>query len=871
MNRMPFFLSPCQPAPPSQNKAGGLGHRARLLLACITLAMAVLTLILSPRTAQAQQDTTGLGLRLNQSITSVTNLSAITSAQLVNMDYGSATSSLQLDTVTSAVNKTSDPRITAQTQSYGDGIYTIAQIEAAAKAALLPQQTALISRIRTAAAAARVAGAVWVFNQTVRPLGSASGASRPMKVTWYIILSPSGRVITADPEVVEEDPTLVYLVYYSKAVGRSIPASYAWADAGMLKWQLRRYDGSPVTGWTTVDTSGAYDSPEGDSEAGPRCVATAPTVSGCAAGQPSARSLMDQTASRKAIIDYVRAVEVAFSETSAGLTPNIQIAFDVRLYTRISCTSGSYRCAGSVGYTVVETIDRYTMTDTQALPNKLNSTRGLNSSRPAASFDVSLGVSDKPAVVEPFVISPFDTPLELVAKTDMPGVVRMATMQVQTPPTAGEFTCPSGSQTVGDQCVTTLTSAANVTYTCPNGSPPNGSTCSGTTTTAATPTTTYSCLNGGTRSGTTCTIASTSYAATATTTYSCPGGGSVSGSTCNLPGTSYAATPTTTYSCPSGGTRSGSTCTVTTTSAPTTGNPSASASTGDTYVGSGTPGLISFGSIGDNYWGGGQHDRTMTVNIPNPASVSEFKLIRAQFDDWVSLRVNGTWIGTAPYPGDRLELVTQQEQDCNSENGICTSYTVNKVRYGANAYGWPELGRSWDMAFDIDLRPYLVAGNNAIQVRTIVGGWGEMWLQFRASVNTCPGGGSLVGGLCVSSSSYPATPSTTYSCPGGGSVSGSTCNLPGTSYAATPTTTYSCPSGGTRSGSTCTVAASTYSATPTTTYSCSSGNLSGSSCVSTFTTSATPHYSCSAGSLSGASCISQSTSAATWTPLVCPD
>ncbi|MBD8051086.1 hypothetical protein [Limnohabitans radicicola] len=869
MNRMPFLLSSRYPASPSQATAWGLGHRARVLLACITMAMAVLTLILSPRTAQAQQDTTGLGLRLNQSITSVTDLSAITSAQLVNMDYGSATSSLQMDTVTSAVNKTSDPRITAQTQSYGDGIYTIAQIEAAAKAALLPQQTTLISRIRTAAAAARVAGAVWVFNQTVRPLGSGSGASRPMKVTWYIILSPSGRVLTADPEVVEEDPTLVYLVYYSKAVGRSIPASYAWADAGMLKWQLRRYDGSPVTGWTTVYTSGAYDSPEGDSEAGPRCVATAPTVSGCAAGQPSARSLMDQTASRKAIIDYVRAVEVAFSETSAGLTPNIQIAFDVRLYTRISCTSGSYRCAGSIGYTVVETIDRYTMTDTQALPTKLNSTRGLNSSRPAASFDVSLGVSEKPSAVEPFVVSPFDTPLELVAKTDMPGVVRMATMQVQTPPTAGEYTCLNGGQVVGDRCVTTTSTAANVTYTCANSSPPNGSSCSSTTTTAATPTTTYACLNGGTRNGTTCTIASTSYPATPTTTYSCLNGGLLSGSTCTQPGSSYAATPTTTYSCLNGGTRSGSTCTVTTTYAPSTGNPSASASTGDTVVGSGTPGLITFGSIGDNYWGAGQYDRTMTVHIPNPASVSEFRLIRAQFDDWVSLRVNGTWIGTAPYPGDRLELVDQEVETCGE---TCFTYIVNKVRYGANEYGWPELGRSWDMAFDIDLRPYLVAGNNAIQVRTIVGGRGEMWLQFRASINTCQSGGSLVGGLCVSSTSYPATPTTTYSCLNGGLLSGSTCTQPGSSYAATPTTTYTCLNGGTRSGSTCAVAASTYSATPTTTYTClNGGTLSGSSCVSTLTTAATPNYSCSAGILSGSSCIAQSTSAATWAPLICPD
>jgi len=479
-----------------------------VLWACVVLGLAC-------GNAIAQQDTFSLGLRLTQSVTDVSNPASSSTAAIVQMAYGDAAQSAS-DKVLTTLTGGSDPRILATTQAYGDGLYTIAQIESAAKASLLPQQSTLLTKIRTATANARVAGAVWMLAQTVRPLG----ATRPMKLSWYLMLAPGGRLLTSEPIVTEEDPTVVYMVYYSKAVGRSLPASYAWSDAGLIKWQLRRYDGTPVTGWSTVDVGGAYDAPDSDSELGPFCAATAQTLGSCIQGYPSARSLMDANASRKSVIDYVRAVDVSYSPTANGeSTPDIKISFDTRVYTRSTCSGGTYRCAGEIGYTVVEKIDRYTMSDSDSLPTKLNSIAGLNSSRPLKSFDVTVSVSDKPAELDPFVIDPFEVTPVLVSTTDMPGIVNLASMSVVIPPATGDYVCPPGMSPQGTQCISTTVSQANVNYTCSSGDL-NGSQCESNSSDPASASTSYNCSSGD-LIGTDCV---TITPAEANTSYNCSSG-----------------------------------------------------------------------------------------------------------------------------------------------------------------------------------------------------------------------------------------------------------------------------------------------------------------------------------------------------------
>jgi hypothetical protein len=812
---------------------------------------------LSPASALAQQDTFSLGLRLTQSVSDINNPTSTTGASLAQMVYGDA-AKLSSDQVLTTLTGNSDPRILAQTQSFGNGTVSITQIEASAKSLLIPQQNTLLTQMRSAAVAARVSGVVWIFAQTVRPLGSA----RNMKLSWYLLIAPGGRVITSNPKVIEEDPTVVYMIYYSKAVGRSLPASYAWADGGLIKWQLRRYDGTPVTSWATVDVGGAYDAPESDSELGPYCAATAETLGSCTQGFITARSLMSANASRKSVIDYVRAVNVSYNPSTNGeSTPDVKISYDTRVYTRTTCTVGTYRCAGSIGYTVVETLDRYTMADTDNLPQKVNSLTGLNSSRPAQTFDVSVSVSDKPAVVDPYVIDPFDAPLALVSTAMMPGIVHLAAMSVVIPPTNGDYICPAGTSLQGTLCVSTSVTPATVNYSCSSGtlsgsqcvssssSPATatasyscssgtlvGSSCIITSSTPATPSTSYSCSSG-TLSGASC-ITTSSTPATASSGYSCSSG-TLSGSSC-ITTSSSAATPTTTYSC-SSGTLSGSSCSTTSSA------PASSSQTTNYTCNSGTLNGTSCVTTTSTPANATYTCTSGTLNGSNNCTYS---------NTYQEPNANCA-------PGDTLLF-----RYGISGAGICMHYVTTGA---TTTYSCPTGTLNNNNCVSTSSSPASASTTTTYSCSSgTLSGSSCITTSSSAATATTSyscSSGTLIGNTCYSTSSSPATYSSSYSC-SSGTLSGSSC-ITTSSSPASGTTAYSCSSG-TLSGSSCIQSSST-PATSTVNYTCSSGTLSGTSCITTSSSPATVGYSCTSGSLSGSNCVITNTAPATWVPMTCPD
>lgn len=168
---------------------------------------------------------------------------------------------------------------------------------------------------------------------------------------------------------------------------------------------------------------------------------------------------------------------------------------------------------------------------------------------------------------------------------------------------------------------------------------------------------------------------------------------------------------------------------------------------------------LSFGTIGDDYWNGGRgtvFDRTLTVDIDNVEKITKFDLVRVDFDDWYLLRVNDALVYVGPFSGDRLELETYTKcvnpyQKCVRSSGgdndycikweeACGSWLPNqlRVKYGPTSYGNPERSQSHSRNLSIDIRPYLKNGKNIIFSRTIVGGYGEMYSEFRVRAKCDP-------------------------------------------------------------------------------------------------------------------------------------
>lgn len=183
------------------------------------------------------------------------------------------------------------------------------------------------------------------------------------------------------------------MLYTSLAAEAGLPQTWTYADAGVLKWQLRKRDGSPATAWTTVNTGGAFDEIASDSEFKVNCLANT-TTAGCPTGFVDAKTLMADTASASTVIDYVRKVAPAYDETldpSTGETvyqPQMSVSYDRREYDRTGCSSGNFRNIGRRGYTLKTTVDRYQMAESDQSATRINRFEGTSIS-PTENFDLS--------------------------------------------------------------------------------------------------------------------------------------------------------------------------------------------------------------------------------------------------------------------------------------------------------------------------------------------------------------------------------------------------------------------------------------------------------------------------------------------------
>jgi hypothetical protein len=207
--------------------------------------------------------------------------------------------------------------------------------------------------------------------------------------------------------------------------------------------------------------------------------------------------------------------------------------------------------------------------------------------------------------------------------------------------------------------------------------------------------------------------------------------------------------------------------------------------------------FLTFGTLGNNYWGQGVYDRSLSFNISNLPSLDLFNLAHVSMDDWLLIRVNGHVVFVGPHGGDRLNIVSRMSCQWDGEGGEWCYMNHQTIEYGPGLFSesW-EFSRDWHFYPNINIRPFLVEGSNTITTRTIVGGRGESYIHFNTRTYGCPAGQTLSGNLCLSGVSIAATPS--YFCPSGMLI-GTQCSTTG---AAAPA--YSCPPPDTLNGTTCT-------------------------------------------------------------------
>ncbi|WP_259369681.1 hypothetical protein [Pseudomonas juntendi] len=124
---------------------------------------------------------------------------------------------------------------------------------------------------------------------------------------------------------------------------------------------------------------------------------------------------------------------------------------------------------------------------------------------------------------------------------------------------------------------------------------------------------------------------------------------------------------------------------------------------------------LQFGSIGDNYWRDGIYPRSLEFEVKDPTMLTEFTLASVYYDDYILIKINGTYLFSGPYGGTELSL-----------------FSNGKVNIGDGVQRNRELGKSWGAKPNINLIPYLVAGVNKLETITAVGGGGETYITMYA-------------------------------------------------------------------------------------------------------------------------------------------
>jgi hypothetical protein len=287
------------------------------------------------------------------------------------------------------------------------------------------------------------------FKQEVRI--DVNGAAETWTIYWDYFADQKGRGAYADARLISPDPKALYVIYTPKAVDKDLPAGWAYAGAGTIKYQLRDViKFQPVTEFVTVDVGGAFDTVQGDTEvhdAGIRCLMDNAN-SGCPTTSTDVKRLMDQTGAILTVVDYIRRVEPVWEEQPDGsVTPKMSAEITKRELIYAGCTNPTYRNVGNFGYTLSATLGRYLATSSGS-PRVVNYTQiqeyhGTYLS-PTVEYDWSLKVPRRQSSkLNPIAIDPVKGNA-LMNTSDIPGLIGTSPISIVGDPTPTLGTFKSG-------------------------------------------------------------------------------------------------------------------------------------------------------------------------------------------------------------------------------------------------------------------------------------------------------------------------------------------------------------------------------------------------------------------------------------------
>ena len=155
-------------------------------------------------------------------------------------------------------------------------------------------------------------------------------SGRPKYLVWTLLVDGSGRAQYADPQVLDDQPVLLYAIYTPLAVKKGLPQGWQYPNAGTLRWQLRDLRFAPVSAWHSEDLGGAFDQPQRgvtDPDFGLKCLADRGSSPACPASVLDVKTRIERLSAALAVFDYVRMLQPVY--TASGGKRVAAAAIDV--------------------------------------------------------------------------------------------------------------------------------------------------------------------------------------------------------------------------------------------------------------------------------------------------------------------------------------------------------------------------------------------------------------------------------------------------------------------------------------------------------------------------------------------------------------
>lgn len=236
-----------------------------------------------------------------------------------------------------------------------------------------------------------------------------------MTLTWSVSARlQDGYIFSTEPVIEDPDQSIVYARYFAFNPDPALGNSTRFQNAGILEFQLRALDGTPLTDFVRFQTNGEYDPSResdgaGDVRFGVNCITKNTSV--CPRGgsfgsvgfrYPDLQSQMLATGALSAILDYHHPVA---PQTNDEGKEKVSVTMTIRNLTQTGCSRGIYRNAGVIERVLVEEVSRFATYPADVGPHLLSGSERETVS--TSTYDKTIQIPPNIPYLQNYGIHPF--------------------------------------------------------------------------------------------------------------------------------------------------------------------------------------------------------------------------------------------------------------------------------------------------------------------------------------------------------------------------------------------------------------------------------------------------------------------------------